>query len=331
MQLIVGHTHAFDPAVRAMRDIIVRGELGRLGMIASGTTPIFSIARAGRRIWTPRRRRHHVAPGAAPDRHRAAPGRRAGAQRTRQCPGARSSAAAEGACAALLEFEDGAAASLVYSGYDFFDSDEWHGIGERGAAKQPSHGAARRALAHGHDEARLRTETYADGAPAGMPAHQPHFGLTIVTCAWGDMRASADGLVIYDQGGMREVAISRGAGLPGRREVLDDMRAALRNGRRPLHDGRWGKANVEVALALLRSAREGREVTLAHQVGSRKPGLDAPRLNLWPVLGWVRTSADDLPALSDATHLRHPRLRLSAVQTEPLPPFRRSQFPALMT
>jgi phthalate 4,5-cis-dihydrodiol dehydrogenase len=44
------------------------------------------------------------------------------------------------------------------------------------------------------------------------------------------------------------------------------MRAALRSGRRPLHDGRWGKANVEVALELLRSAREGREVALAHQV-----------------------------------------------------------------
>ena len=131
----------------------------------------------------------------------------------------------------MLAFEDGAAASLVYSGYDFFDSDEWHGwINERGAVKGACHGAARRALAQGHDETRLRTDNYAYGAPASMPAHQPHFGLTIVTCARGDMRASADGLVIYDAGGMREVAIPRGAGLPGRREVLDDMRAALRSG-----------------------------------------------------------------------------------------------------
>ncbi len=35
VQLIVGHTHAFDPAVRLMRDIIARGELGRLGLIHS--------------------------------------------------------------------------------------------------------------------------------------------------------------------------------------------------------------------------------------------------------------------------------------------------------
>ena len=269
VQLIVGHTHAFDPAVRAMRDIIVRGELGRLGMIASWNYTNF--------LYRPRRpeeldtaRGGGIMFNQVP--HQIDIARLLGGGRVRSVRAhvqvldpARPT---EGACAALLAFEDGAAASLVYSGYDFFDSDEWHGwIGERGAAKQPSHGAARRALAHGHDEARLRTETYAYGAPAGMPAHQPHFGLTIVTCAWGDMRASADGLVIYDARGMREVAISRGAGLPGRREVLDDMRAALRSGRRPLHDGRWGKANVEVALALLRSAREGCEVTLAHQVG----------------------------------------------------------------
>ena len=53
----------------------------------------------------------------------------------------------EGSCAALLQFENGAAASLVYSGYDYFDSDEWHfRISERGAPKTLDHGAARRAL-----------------------------------------------------------------------------------------------------------------------------------------------------------------------------------------
>jgi phthalate 4,5-cis-dihydrodiol dehydrogenase len=49
--------------------------------------------------------------------------------------------------------------------------------------------------------------------------------------------------------------------------VLDDICAAIRSGRRPVHDGRWGKATVEVALAIQQSARERREVTLAHQVG----------------------------------------------------------------
>ena len=43
-------------------------------------------------------------------------------------------------------------------------------------------------------------------------------------------------------------------------------RMAIRTGRAPVHDGRWAKATVEVALAILRSARDGREIALQHQV-----------------------------------------------------------------
>jgi phthalate 4,5-cis-dihydrodiol dehydrogenase len=174
----------------------------------------------------------------------------------------------EASCAALLQFANGATASLVYSGYDHFDSDEWHfGIAERGSPKQIAHGAARRSLAKATDEAKARTETFAYGAAKGdLPPHQPHFGVTIVTCAEGDMRASADGITIYDRDGMRQVSIPRGGSMPGRREVLDDMRVAIRSGSPPVHNGRWGKANVEVALAMLVSSREGRDVALEHQV-----------------------------------------------------------------
>jgi phthalate 4,5-cis-dihydrodiol dehydrogenase len=158
---------------------------------------------------------------------------------------------------------------LVYGGYDYFDSDELHfWINERGAPKAPDqHGAARRELAAQKDEeARLRIERYAYGAASGPPpTHQPHFGLMVVTCARGEMRASADGLFVYDQNGKREVALPPSNTMPGRSEVLDDMIAAVRLGRKPLQDGRWGKANVEVMLALQRSARERREVMLEHQ------------------------------------------------------------------
>jgi phthalate 4,5-cis-dihydrodiol dehydrogenase len=80
------------------------------------------------------------------------------------------------------------------------------------------------------------------------------------------MRASADGVLVYDRDGRREIALPRNAGMPGRQEVLDDMRAAIRSGKKPVHDGRWGQATVEVALAILRSSREGRDVELEHQV-----------------------------------------------------------------
>ena len=116
------------------------------------------------------------------------------------------------------------------------------------------------------EETRLRIERFAYGAEAGPPpTHQPHFGVMIVTCARGEMRASADGLFIYDAGGKRKVALPKSASMPGRSEVLDDMVAAIRSGQKPLHDGRWGKANVEVTLAILQSARERREVMLKHQ------------------------------------------------------------------
>ena len=60
----------------------------------------------------------------------------------------------EGNCTASLEFENGAAASLTYSSYDFFDRDEFHGwVAKGGTPKRPNtHGTARRVLASGEPE-----------------------------------------------------------------------------------------------------------------------------------------------------------------------------------
>ena len=35
----------------------------------------------------------------------------------------------------------------------------------------------------------------------------------------------------------------------------------------PLHSGRWAMATLEVCLAMLRSAREGKDIPLANQSG----------------------------------------------------------------
>jgi phthalate 4,5-cis-dihydrodiol dehydrogenase len=269
VHLVVGHTHAFDPNVRLMRDIIARGELGKLGLINSFNYTNF--------LYRPRRPEElDTAKGGGilfnqvPHQIDTARLLTGGVVKSVRALASvlDPSRPTEGSCAALLQFEGGAAASLVYSGYDHFDTDEWHfGIGERGAPKPIAHGAARRALDSAKDETKARTETFAYGNTAsGLPPHQPHFGITIVTCANGDMRASADGVTIYGRDGVREIPIPRGGSMPGRREVLDDLAAAIRTGKRPVHDGRWGKATVEVALAILRSSREGREVMLEHQV-----------------------------------------------------------------
>ena len=197
VHLIVGHTHAFDPAVRLMRDIIARGELGRLGLIHSFNYTNY--------LYRPRRPEEldtslgggilfNQVPHQIDTARLLAGGivRSVRAHTTVLDP----SRPTEASCAALLQFDNGAAASLVYSGYDHFDSDEWHfGISERGAPKQIAHGAAWRALANTPDETRARTGAFAYGASSGiLPPHQPHFGVTIVTCADGDMRASSDGV-----------------------------------------------------------------------------------------------------------------------------------------
>jgi phthalate 4,5-cis-dihydrodiol dehydrogenase len=270
VHLVIGHTHAFDPAIRVMRTIIASGELGRLGMIASWNYTNY--------LYRPRRPEElDTAQGGGIlfnqvphqiDIVRLLGGGFVKSVRA-QAGGLDSGRPTEGHAVAFLAFQDGAAASVVYGGYDFFDSDELHGwISERGSAKQPAHGAARRALAaRTRDEAELRTANYAYGAvDGGAPPHQPHFGLTIATCMRGELRASADGLLIYGEDGLREITLPAPR-FAGRGNVLDDLATVIRTGQRPVHDGRWGKATVEVALAIQTSAQEGCEITLKHQVG----------------------------------------------------------------
>jgi phthalate 4,5-cis-dihydrodiol dehydrogenase len=270
VHLIVGHTHAFDPAIRAMRAIIASRQLGPLGMIASWNYTNY--------LYRPRRPEElDTAQGGGilfnQMPHQIDIVRLLGGGRVKSvralAGGLDPARPTEGHAAAFLAFEDGAAASIVYSGYDFFDSDELHGwISERGGAKQPAHGAARRALAaRTRSETELRTANYAYGAAdTGEPLHQPHFGLTIATCARGELRACEDGVLLYGEDGRREIALPQGPRFAGRGNVLDDLATAIRTGRRPLHDGRWGKATLEVALAIQRSAREGQEVGVEHQV-----------------------------------------------------------------
>lgn len=54
------------------------------------------------------------------------------------------------------------------------------------------------------------------------------------------------------------------AGADTRKEFYD---AVVRDRAVP-HDGRWGKATLEVCLAILKSSQERREVHLSHQIPS---------------------------------------------------------------
>jgi phthalate 4,5-cis-dihydrodiol dehydrogenase len=273
VHLLVGHTHAYDPPIRKMHAMIASGELGRLGMIASWNYTNY--------LYRPRRpeeldtaRGGGILFNQVPhqiDVVRLLGGGRVASVRA-AAGGLDPARPTEGHAVAFLAFAEGAAASLVYGGYDFFDSDEFHGwISERGSLKQPAHGEARRALAARQEaETALRVAGFAYGAAdVGAPPHQPHFGVTIATCSRGEVRASADGITLYGENGRREIALSDGPRFTGRGNVLDDLWAAVRFGKKPVHDGAWGKATVEVAVAIQASGREGREIALQHQTAVR--------------------------------------------------------------
>jgi phthalate 4,5-cis-dihydrodiol dehydrogenase len=269
--LIIGHTHGFDPAVIAMRKMIARGEFGRLSMIAMWNYTDF--------LYRPRRPEElDTAKGGGVlfnqvphqvDVARALAGGPLRAVRAMtgildpQRP-------TEGSCMAFLDFADGIAASLIYSGYDYFDSDEMHAwIGEGGQEKKANHGSARRSLkafSTQDAESQARAERYGYGSgifagAGGSRRHQPHFGVLIASCEKADLRPSTDGIAIYTESGMREIAIEPSLSRPGRSEVLDELYAAVVHGVRPVHDGAFGKGTVEACLAIKESARTRTEIT----------------------------------------------------------------------
>jgi phthalate 4,5-cis-dihydrodiol dehydrogenase len=267
VRLVVGPSHAFDAPVRRAREIIASGAVGRARMISAFNYTDYlyrprrpeelDTARGGGAVFNQAAHQVDVArrlAGARVRSVRALTGRWDEARPT------------EGAYAALLGFADGAFASLVYSGYGRFDSDEFVGwVGESGRAKDPArYGAARRLLAGAASEAALKSaRNYggADYAPPAGPALHEHFGVVIVSCERADLRPLPDGVMIYGDAERRLEPLPPPA-VP-RAEVIDELYDAVVNGVPPLHDGEWGMATLEVCLAILESAREQREITLA--------------------------------------------------------------------
>lgn len=184
----------------------------------------------------------------------------------------------EGAYAALLQFANGAFASLLYSGFAHFDSDEWHDwVAEMGRPKSPAdYGKARRSLGTPESaaaEAALKADANFGGSryrspESGAPFHQ-HFGHTIVSCDHADLRLTPRGVMVYGdhERWLDEVPVPP---VP-RQEVVDELWQVLREGLPARHDGRWGLATTEACLALLESARRQTDVALHHQVPAPPP------------------------------------------------------------
>jgi phthalate 4,5-cis-dihydrodiol dehydrogenase len=271
VRLVVGHSHAFDAPILRLRALVNSGAFGPVRMISAFNYTDY--------LYRPRRPEElDTAQGGGAVFNQAAHqvdivrligGGRVGS--VRAITGAWDSARpTEGAYAALLTFTGGAFASLVYSGYGRFDSDEldnW--IGEMGQVKAPYADAARPRFPSGAEEIAIKAARNYGGAdyrpPPAAAAHQ-HFGTLIVGCAQADLRPVPTGVLVYQNGGARLEPLPPPT-VP-RAEVIDEVYRAVAGGEPALHDGPWAAATVEVLLAILRSARDGRDIVMTRQVAA---------------------------------------------------------------
>jgi phthalate 4,5-cis-dihydrodiol dehydrogenase len=271
VQLVVGHSHSFDAPVARLRALIESGVFDAVRMINAINYTDY--------LYRPRRPEElDTAQGGGAVFNQAAHqvdiARLIGGGRVtnvRAVTGAwDATRPTEGAYAALLTFADGAFASLTYSGYGHFDSDEWQNwVGELGQKKSPYAGPPRPRFTSAEDEAAYKNARNYGGPDyqplaAQPPAHQ-NFGTLLVSCEHADLRAVPDGVMIYQNGTARLDAVPSPK-VP-RAEVIDELYRAVVQGKAPLHDGAWAMATLEVVLAILRSASEGRDVVLTRQVG----------------------------------------------------------------
>lgn len=272
VHLIVGHSHSFDAPIARARELIASGAFGAVRMIAALnytdfiTRPRrpeeFDTRQGGGAVFNQAAHQVDIVrliAGGQVKSVRAATGAWDPARPT------------EGAYSALLTFANGAFASLTYGGYGHFDSDEFSGwIGEMGQRKAPARGAARR-FANAEQEIAFKNARNYGGAAYTPPAEQAlshqHFGTVIVSCERADLRPLPNGVMVYQDGTSRLDALPPPK-IP-RSEVIDELYGAVVHGRAPRHDGAWAMATLEVCIAMLASAREGRDVTLAHQVALR--------------------------------------------------------------
>lgn len=265
--LVVGPSHSFDASVRRAVALIEAGEFGCVRLVTALNYTDFLFrprrpeelddARGGGVIFS--QGAHQI------DVVRALVGQpvltvRAVASNWDPARGS------NGAYTALLTFPDGVTATLTYSGYARYDSDELVGwVSELGMEKDPaSYGVARRQLRQLTAEQELQAKqgrSYGSAGPqseAPIPSHHEHFGFVLVSCERADLRLTPDGIFVY-RDDSREFLQLDPPDVP-RRAAIDEFVDAI-SGRRPArHDGRWGIETMACCEALLTSSAQGREI-----------------------------------------------------------------------
>ena len=258
VQLVAGHSHSFDRPIASARELIASGAYGAVRMITALDFTDW--------LYRPRRPEELAAVVQNQAAHQVDIVRLLAGARVRSVRAftgsfdrARPSPAA---WSCQLGFDNAVFASLVYSGYAHFDSDEFMGwIGEMGQKKDASAYWRTREALQADELAQKRARNYGGSqfAPPQGAAHQ-HFGVFIVSCEKADLRPLPEGVMIYGDVERRLEPLARPS--IARVEVIDELYAAVVEGRAPLHDGEWAMATLRVCLGMLESARQNKELSL---------------------------------------------------------------------
>jgi phthalate 4,5-cis-dihydrodiol dehydrogenase len=282
VHLLVGHTHSFNSPVMKMSEIIRSGRLGEVRMINAFNYGDF--------MYRPRRPEEldtGMGGGIIYNQipHMIDMVRLLGGGMVRSVRAMAGkwdqSRPTEGAVQAFLEFDNDATASVIYNGYAHFDSDEFHSwIGEMGQQKDPeAYGVARRKLKtvnSPEEEAALKTSSGFDEdvidqmLRTDTEHYHPHLGELIISCEHGDIRCMPNGMIIYGDEEKEMVSIPPAKSIFDKTNVLDEFYHSVSTNHPLLHDGRWGKATMEVSLAILASSQQKKEIHLLHQVPTQK-------------------------------------------------------------
>jgi phthalate 4,5-cis-dihydrodiol dehydrogenase len=273
VKYLQGHSKIYQPPMRKMQEIIRSGRLGRVVQIFSTNSndwlqrprlaPEVDTTKGGGIVY---RQGPHIVDivrflgGGLVDTVSAAAGR------------ADPHFDTEGHFSSLLKFANGAAATLTFNGYGWFDVTEltWDigesGFTQSGKRRFPGNRPRLTGPANTEEKANVAHDRADERDPSER--HQPFFGLTIVYCERGAIRQSPDGIFVYTESGREEVPCGGGK---GRDAELQELSSAIAENREAFPDGRWGKATLEVCLAMLDASKDGRVRTLRHQVPS--PGF----------------------------------------------------------
>ena len=176
-----------------------------------------------------------------------------------------------GAYQTHLDFDNGAFASLTYSGYAHYDSDELCShVSELGFFKSSSYTSKARKnlnelVSKGMNESdvKLQANQSKIRGDITLPEFHEHFGFIVVSCEQADIKPLPDRIEIYADDGLTVIPLEKP--LIPRKNVIDELVLAIER-QAVLHDAKWALATVECVEALNQSARLKKNQKLHHQV-----------------------------------------------------------------